>query len=174
MTCERERTRRLAVLLAAMIVGLAGCTGYRLGTTLPKGIDSIYVPVFVNKSGEPLLENQATDAAKQEFQKDGTLDVMPEASQADLLLDVVLTKVELEATRFDRDNTKTAKEYRVNIHATLTVTVTRTAKVMTKKTIVGQTTFYPGADLNTSKREAMPKAAEDLAHKIVESAVEAW
>ena len=67
-----------ALILATGVLVLTqpcGCVGlgYRLGSSLPPDIRSVYVPVFVNRTGEPRVETEATRAAKQEFQRDGTL-----------------------------------------------------------------------------------------------------
>ena len=72
--------------IAIVLFSLSGCTGYRLGSTLPADIKTIYVPTFVNKCGEPNLEGTATQAVLEELQKDGTLRIANrgKASEADL------------------------------------------------------------------------------------------
>jgi hypothetical protein len=162
----------LMVAVAVLMIGW-GCIGYRLGSTLPKGLNSIHVPTFVNKCEEPQAENECTKAAIQEFQKDGTLRIAGE-DQADLLLDATLVKYTLEPLRYERNDPKTTMEYRLNLTADLVLTETKTKKTLVKRQVTGQSTFYPGNDLTSAKRIALPTAAADLAHNIVESVVEAW
>lgn len=172
----RERMKTSAALAGvglACVALAAGCTGYRLGTTLPAGLKSIDVPVFVNKCGEPQIENDATDAAKKEFQKEGSLSIVG-ADEADLTLEVTLVKYALEPLRYEKNDQKTTKEYRLKLTADMVLTRVKGKKVLLKTQVEGRSTFYPGGDLASAKRLALPKAAADLAHQIVENVVESW
>jgi hypothetical protein len=172
---KRNSSFRLCVLAAlALCMGLAsGCVGYRLGSTLPPGIESVYVPTFQNESGEPLLETQTTGAAIQELQKDGTLRVR-DKSGADAMLEVTLISFTLEPLRYERDQSKTTNEYRMRIRAEILFTRLRDGSVLSKRTVEGEATFEPSGSLTTAKREALPEASRDLAHDIVENIVEYW
>jgi len=174
LKADRGLMRFCWTMAAVALLMIAwGCIGYRLGSTLPKGLNSIHVPTFVNKCEEPQAENDCTKATIQEFQKDGTLSISG-ADQADLNLDVTLVKYTLEPLRYERDDPKTTREYRLTLTADLVLTQTKTGKILVKRTVEGQSTFYPGSDLTSAKRTALPKAAADLAQKVVESVVEAW
>ncbi len=163
----------LPVLAGLILTHLTGCVGYRLGSSLPPDVSSVHVPTFVNDTNEPLLESDTTRAAIQEFQRDGTLRVL-DKDAADLLLEVSLVEFTLEPLRFDRDQSKTAEEYRMRIKADILLTRRKTGEVMTQRRVAGETFFDFSGDLGTSKRTALPLAAADLAHDIVESVVEYW
>lgn len=163
--------RGAAAAVLAVLVG--GCAGYRLGSTLPPGIRSVYVPTFVNRTGEPLLEATATAATLQEIQRDGTL-ALGEAGGADAILEVTLDRLVLEPLRYQRDRGKTTSEYRLRIRAELTFKERRSGKVLSQRKVEGEATFPPLGDLASGKRQAIPTAARDLAHDIVESVVEYW
>ena len=175
-TFDSNRWRWMMVLLP--LVAMAGCTGYRLGSTLPKDIRTIYIPMFVNKSGEPNVEIEATRAAIEEFQKDGSLRVATER-QSDARIDVTMTGFSLEPIEFQRERATTPESYRLLLTASIVFsrsaagTTTRVV-LLRKSNIQGESTFSPTADLISAKREAMPEAAKDLAHDIVESVVEYW
>ena len=162
-----------AGLLGLGILALGGCV-YQLGSSLPRDLKTAYVPTFVNKCGEPQAETRATSAAIAEFQKDGTLRVVKSAAQADLVVDVTLIKCKLDPVSFERNDPGTTKEYRLVLGAEVVVTKTKDKQLLTKKTVEGEATFAAGSDLSTSKRSALSPAATDLAHKIIESVVEAW
>ena len=164
-----------AAFLAAGVLGaaLCGCAGYRLGTTLPPDIRTIYVPTFVNDSGEPQVEIDATRAAIDELQRDGTLKVRGETS-ADVKLVVRLTNFRLEPLRYDTNQAKTANEYRLRLTGHLVLTRRANGEKVVDRWVSGETTFEPGGDLAGAKVAAIPAAAEDLAHDIVESVVEYW
>jgi hypothetical protein len=134
---EQNRLRRILPITTAVVatlVMLQGCVGYRLGSTLPKDIRTVYVPTFVNATGEPQVEAETTAAAIREFQKDGTLRIAADERSADLVLSVTLTQSKVQ----------------------------------------GDTTFTLSGGIASSKKEALPDAAEDLAHSIVSAVVEAW
>lgn len=156
-----------------LVIGLSGCVGYRLGTSLPPGINSVHVPTFVNHCGEPLVETETTKAAIQEFQKDGTLRVA-DADKADAILEVTLVDYKLEPLRYEKDEAKTTKEYRLKITADIVFKRILTDEILVEKQVEGESTFEPAGDLTSSKRSALPEAAGDLAHDIVESVVEYW
>jgi hypothetical protein len=165
--------KRLAPLaLAALVLG-GGCFGYRLGSSLPAGIRTIHVPTFRNQTGDPLIEAQATLSAIQEFQKDGTLKVV-EAAEADVRLDVKLIAVELGAVSHERDSSRTVNEYRLRMDAEVVLVRSRTNAELLRRTVKGDTLFQPTGDLTLDKRNATPKATENLAHQIVQTVVEFW
>jgi hypothetical protein len=165
-----------AAALSAVVVAGVGCTmmGYTVGSTLPSDLRKIYVPTFENLSGEPQLEAPTTAAAIQEFQKDGTLRVVKTEAEADLVLTVKLSKFSLEPLRFDPNQEKKANEYRMLIDARLECVNRRAGTVLTSHSVQGKTDFIPSGGMTLSKRDAVPDASADLAHKIVKSVVEAW
>ncbi len=175
MICDTGCRRLLGILIVdvACVVLMAGCVGYQLGSTLSKNLTSIAVPTFINKCGEPQIENDTTSATKSEFQKDGTLSIAS-ADEADLILDVTLSKYTLQPLQYFKTDPKTANQYRLILTADIVLTQAKTKKVLLKKTVTGQTTFYPGGDINSAKRTALPNGAADLAHFIVENVVETW
>jgi hypothetical protein len=163
----------LAVLGA--LVAAAGCTalGYRVGSTLPKGLRTVHVPTFANDTREPQIENDCTQAAIQEFQKDGTLAVAP-AAEADSILEVTLADFRLEPVRYEKDRSKTTAEYRILIEADVVFRAVASGEVLVKRQAEGRASFDVGGDLTGAKRAAIPVAARDLAHDIVKNVVEYW
>ncbi|MEI8138409.1 MAG: LptE family protein [bacterium] len=162
----------LGALVLLLITG--GCAGYHLGNTLPPGITSIFIPVFINDSREPGLETTVTAATIQEFQKDGSLKVL-QKNQANSLLEVRIKKSELEPLRYRRDQAITANEYRLTLTADVILRKLPGNEVMVNTTgVIGFTTFTALADLPSARRAALPKAAADLGQRIVKCVVEYW
>ena len=152
---------------------LAGCVGYRLGSTLPPDIKTVYVPVFANKSREPLIENDATAATIAELQTDGTLKVV-NAENADVILECTLTGVSLSPLRYNRSDVTKPNEYRLTLSASFTLKRVRTQEILCEASVIGESTFPFYGNLVSAKQSATPRAAEDLAKRIVEKAIEAW
>lgn len=172
---RRNMTRSLLILLAAAAtVSLTGCIGYKLGSNLPPGLTSVFVPVFINDTSEPGLETPTTSAAIQEIQKDGSLKVAPQA-QASALLEVKLRSYKLIPVRYRRTQTTTAQEYRLEITADYTLKKLPTGEVVYQgKGITGFSNFAALTDLPSARRAALPETAKDLAHRIIREITEAW
>jgi hypothetical protein len=168
--------RSIVVLLMGIcIFSAAGCAGYRLGSSLPEGLQKVYVPTFVNQCGEPLIENDTTQYAIAEIQKDGALQIASDFADADAELTVTITRYSHEAIRFDRDNPKQADEYRLKLTAEIVFEqIKPEKKILVRRTVVGEGTFVSSGDMASAKRAALPSTSADLAHRIVESIVEYW
>ncbi len=163
----------LGGLLGLLLIA-GGCAGYHLGNTLPPGLTSINIPVFINDTKEPGLETRVTAATIQEFQKDGSLKVLPK-EQANSILEVKIKKYELSPLRYRTDQTITAKEYRLTLTADVILRKLPSKEIMVETSgVIGFTTFTALSDLPSARRSALPKAATDLGQRIVKCVVEYW
>ena len=148
--------------------------GYRLGTTLPPDIRSVYVPAFENRTREPQLEAEATQATIREIQRDGTLR-LASADDADAILTVVLTAVSEESLRFSRDATDSAEEYRLRIEGEMSLVKRATGeRIIDSRNVQGRAVFEFIGDMTSSRQAAIPEASQDLARAIVSAFVEHW
>jgi len=173
-----KRNKIFAPIPAMVVLGLmvitGGCTGYKLGNTLPPGITSITIPIFINDTREPGLETIVTAATIQEFQKDGSVKVL-QKTQANSLLEVKIKKVELAPLRYRQDQITTANEYRLTLTADVIVRKLPSNEIIVNtQGIIGFSTFTALADLPSARRSALPKAAADLGQRIVKCVVEYW
>jgi len=173
-----KRNKTLTPIALMGILGLllitSGCAGYHLGNTLPPGITSITIPVFINDTHEPGLETILTAATIQEFQKDGSLKVLPK-SQANCLLEVKIKKYEMEPLRYRSDQTITAKEYRLTLTTDVIIRKLPGNEIIVNTPgVIGFTTFTALADLPSARRTALPTAAADLGQRIVKCITEYW
>ncbi len=160
--------------VAVMMIGLAGCQGYRLGTSLPPDITSICVRPAVNQTAEPGLETIATTAAVREFQKDGSLS-LADMDKADVVLEMTMVDFRLEPLRYSKDRATETLEFRLVISANAVLKSGRNGAIISTYTrLSGKTDFAPSGDLASAKRRAIPAAALDLAHAVVGAVVEAW
>jgi hypothetical protein len=173
----KRSLRALAAVASLLMIaaGLSGCMNYSLGSMLPGDIKTVYVPTFVNNTTEPMIEVDATKAAIQEIQKDGSLKVAGSAEEADALLTVTMIDFTLNPVVFDRNRATTTEEYRMLLTVSVVMTRRTTDQVVAESPrIQGEYVFTVSGDLTSSKEAALPFAAADLAHNIVESIVETW
>ena len=161
----------LLALLATLL--LSGCLNYRVGTTLPPHLRSINVSLFANSSGEPNLETELQRALLQEIQREGQLKLL-DAESAAIHLNGTIISYSLEPMRYDKDRPKTVAEYRTIIRAQIKATDSTNGKTIVSRTVVGDSTLATGGDLMTARRTALPEAARQLAHEIVNTVVSAW
>jgi len=158
----------------ALAAVLAGCLGYRTGTSLPSNIATVHVTSFTNRTGDPDVETAATSATVQEFQKDGSLR-MASADDADVIVEATVMELRLEPLRYSKELATETTEFRLLLTADLILKDRRTGKTLSTHTgLTGKATFVPGGDLSSAKRLAIPAAARDLAHAVVAAVVEAW
>ncbi|MFH1969061.1 MAG: LptE family protein [Verrucomicrobiota bacterium] len=159
--------------LAFVLLTLPGCVGYRLGSTLPPDVKAIYVHLFINRCNEPLLEIDTTNATIAEFQKDGTLRIVPKG-EADVLLETTLNGITLTPLRYSQTDKAKPNEYRLTLEASFVLKRAKTREIMNEASVIGESTFVFVGNFNSSKRAAIPAASEDLAKRIVEKVVETW
>jgi outer membrane lipopolysaccharide assembly protein LptE/RlpB len=168
--------RRVWVALAgacAVAMAVGGCGGYRAGTLLPEHIKTIAVPAFVNKTGEPNLEIGATTAVINQLSIDGTLRVVGEDENPDVVLTAQIIGYQRRAVRFTGATRPAEYRITVTVRATLHDTGEGTDLFVNQR-LSGNTDFVVGASLPDSEERARPAAFEDLAHDVVERIVEGW
>lgn len=170
----KSRGRATHAIMACVLIGLAGCAGYRIGSTLPSDIKTIHIPTFTNKAKQPLIEVQATSRAVSEFQRDGTLRITG-AAEADVILEVTITDLTLTPLRYKRNDRRTPNEYRMKLTASYKLKRTETDVIIGESPkIEGETTFPYAGGMQAAIQTALPDAADDLGRRLVESVVELW
>lgn len=166
--------RILALCLVPLALLLNGCAGYRLGSMLPDDVKTVSVSSFVNKTREPLVEIESTQKTIEELQRDGSLSVAKKES-ADAQLEVTIVDFQLQPVRYDSERGTTARQYRMWLTANVVLKRTKDNSIIVDNPRVrGEYVFDVLGDLTSSKTRALPFAAEDLAHNIVETIVEVW
>ena len=172
-----------AVFLPVFFV--QGC-GYTTKSLLPENIKSVYVaPVknTINLSVEPGeksrfrtyrpgLEVDVTNAIINRFIFDGNLKVTaPE--KADAVVETKLTDYRRDPLRYD-DN-QDVQEYRLNLILDVVVYQAKDHKILWHDSnVTGETTFFLSGARATSEDEAVGKAVEDAARRVVEKTFELW
>jgi len=153
---------------------LAGCMGYQLGGTRPEGVETVHVAPVVNTTTEPAIELQVTHALRQRIQFDGRLKLENSAEEADAIIEVELTDYKLTAIAFRDDLKTTPDQYRLRITGVATLKDAKTGKSLSESKTYGEARFLFESDLTTSKRNALPRAAQELAKFMVDDLIERW
>lgn len=171
-----------AGLLAAALL-LSGCASeYQLGTTLPEDSRDVFIPAILNESGEPRAATELRRALEKEIRREGTLRIVSDESFATTRLDVTVVRYEQEATSYNRANTQSPTEYRMELTARVSfVKLPRKAAgeaaetpIYGPKEVRGTETFSGGSDAVANKLSCLPTTAKKLAETIVDGCVGAW
>ncbi len=165
-------------MIPRLILALVGCVifsgcAYRVGPTSTLGIRSIAVLNFHNKTHEPRLNVQITNAIIKRLQTDGSIKVVSEEA-ADATLSGTVTRWQRTALRYSRVNVLLPGEYQLIIYAHATLTDNRTGKRLVENDFIGTTFYFFSDDLAQAERQALPLAADDLARRITDRIVDAW
>lgn len=168
-------TGRLA-LFFLLLSFAAGC-GYALvgtGSSLPPGIETVSIPLFENKTGEPDIDTIITAVVKEEFIKDGRLKVDDSAAADSELVGVILG-YGLRPLAYDAENNVT--EYMVNLSLRVTHIGKPGGKVITSQTVNTNWRYEvdPSITAAESQRlDAVKTAAERAAESIVSLVIESF
>ncbi|KQC16093.1 MAG: hypothetical protein APR56_09965 [Methanosaeta sp. SDB] len=160
--------------LLILLVLIVSCSHYQLGTTLPPHLRTVYIPTFENKTYQPGIEADVTDAVITRFRQDGNLQPVGE-DQADTVVSGEITdwnRRVLGYTGRDEDN---VEEYRLYVTATISFRERGTGRYLIRRQkIRGYTDFYLEGDLPSAEEAARPRAYQDLARNIVDVVVSIW
>lgn len=162
--------RAFAALLSLVLFG--GC-GYSLRGNLPPHVKTVAVPVLVNRTAEPAVENFLTQALVDAFSTNGRLRVVrPE--QADSILEGEVMGYEVQSVAFDpRAN---VRQYRLVVTLNLRFRDVRENSVLFERNGYQERADFSvaGEVAQTISREetALRTAASDIARAIVSFAVE--
>ncbi len=95
--------RKFSFLLIAFLFIFSGCHITPRTRTLPAEIQNVYIPMFMNTSYEPSLEELATRATVEAFLADGRLNVV-HPRQADVIVQGIITGYENEVASTESDD----------------------------------------------------------------------
>src|SRR3990170_6102829 len=174
---------RYSLLVTRYLLLIAHCSllfsacGYSLvgrGTSLPPYLNSISIPIFLNKSGEPNIEFEITNRIRDGFIEDGRLKMMGDGD-SDLILNGEIIRYSLKPVAFDsRDN---ATEYWVEIGVMIKL------EDRAKDNVILQQELYTKWDYKVSQSvtetdiqrlEAIRQAGKKLAQEIVNIVIEGF
>ena len=170
-----KHSKLLFTAAAALCAALfAGCANYRLGTTLPPHLKTIYVSTFENHTVEPNIEQKITTAVRRKFQHDGQLKIVGSEADADIILKATLKSYDVDSLLFERDNPSATRRYRATITCAIDAREAASDKVVVQREVRGDTTFPAAGDTVTARRNALEDVARDLATEVVDAVIGAW
>ena len=156
-------------LLIVFTLFLNGC-GYHLmgtGSTLPKHLKTIFIPVFTNSSSQPEIHRQLTSAIINSFVTDGRVKVV-QKTQADMVLTGDLFYYELKTVSFNSNNF--AAGHIVKLAVNVEVTDKTNNKPYLKQTLRAEWNYKATSDIvgtESARLAALEQAYLVLGNRLV-------
>jgi outer membrane lipopolysaccharide assembly protein LptE/RlpB len=100
-----------ALALGLLVAAVAGC-GYSFRGTLPEHIQTVAVPIFVNKTGEPKLGSVLTNGVLEAFSTNGRLRVV-RREDADAVLEGEVIGYSVVSISYDSN--ANVRQYRLTV-----------------------------------------------------------
>jgi hypothetical protein len=129
-----------------------------------KGVHSLAVPIFDNKSFEPQIQSLVTSSFIKQLQSDGTYPITGE-DQADAIVIGTITEVTRTQTKAVVGDVLASAEFQLTLKVHITV-VRGNGEALGGKDFSGQSYYFVGEDLPTQEHQAIPIAAEDCAKQV--------
>lgn len=152
---------------------LAAACGYTFRGTLPEHIQTVGVPIFVNRTPEPAVENVITRATVEAFANNGRLRVVP-PERADSILEGEITGYELQSIAFDPS--ANVRQYRLLVTMNLRFRDVRENKLLFQRSGFQERADFqvPTAVSETLVREtaALRLAAVEIGRAVVSAALD--
>lgn len=166
--------KKFTVWALSIAIVASGCANYRLGTTLPPHLKTVYVATFENRTIEPNIEQKITAQIRSQFQHDGQLKLVASEEESDIILKGVLKSYDVDSLLHERGNPSATRRYRAIIRCALDAHETQSGKPIIQREVTGDTTFPAAGDVMTARRGALDDVARDLASEVVDAVIGAW
>ncbi len=154
------------LLVCAVTAALSGC--YTLGDARPsmmRGITTLSVPVSKNETLEPNVEGMLADTIVKAIQTDGTYSINY-SNRADAIVYTTLHSIKRRPARSVRGNVLATSEYELNTTIYYIVVEQAGGRELMSGQVIGRTSFFVAADLQTAEIQALPLAFSDAAVKL--------
>jgi outer membrane lipopolysaccharide assembly protein LptE/RlpB len=160
--------RRGGAVALALLAGVVSGCGYSFRGTLPSHVQTIAVPIFVNRTQEPGVESIVTRAIAQAFSTNGRLRVT-RLADADAILEGEVTSYGVQAIAFDE--TLNVQQYRLVVTLNLRLRDVRRNEVLFQQTGVTEQADFrvlgPVSATIAREETALSQAAADIGRSVV-------
>jgi hypothetical protein len=148
--------------------------GYELGGSGPAGMKTVAVAPVINKTDEPAIELEVTHALRQRLQFDGRMKLTRSEHEADAVIEVTLTDYSLTPVAYRSDQRTTPELYRIRITGNAQMKDPAAGTVISESETYGESVFEFTSDLTSSRRNALPEAAREIAKLMIDDLIETW
>lgn len=155
---------------------LSGCAGYKLGPVKPTelaDIQTLAVPTFMNDTLEPRVSVMVTNQVIKTFQNDGSYKIAS-LETADAVLRGRIELIDRRQARGARTEVLRTRELEVTLNIQYSVEHAETGAVLAKGVSRGRSTVFLDPNFQLSERQAIQKASEEAALRLVSNISEGF
>ena len=162
-------------LLLALGLLLAGCSHYGLGTGPGPAFHTVFLAPVENKSDAPAAAALVSTLLREEFLRDGRVQVVDSPAAAEATVTLVLVDYGRIAATVRPGDTGLARKFVVTLAGRLTLQDNRSGKAMfTRRAVDGTRDVFTDSGQLQSEAQALPLIAGDLAKKVAHAALDVW
>lgn len=167
--------RKLLYLLIPVLLVGAGCIKYSFtGTSIPSGVNTIYIPFFPDQSNSGLgdLSDRLNIALIERFVNQSKLRLTDNENEADAILDGSI--VSYSSRPFNITGNEQADQNQVQITVNATFLYTSKTEPEWNKPFSGTFTYDPTVDPIEGELNAADEALVQIANNMFNDAVSNW
>ncbi|MBA4138542.1 MAG: hypothetical protein C0518_14650 [Opitutus sp.] len=165
----------LLCLMLGAVVGLAGCSHYRLGTAGTPRFSTLHVAVVKSEIVLPQTQAVTTTELREAFIKDGRVRLVDSADEADATLTVSLDDYGRGVAVVRPDDTGLARRFEITLTARATLTDNRAhTDLFAGRLLTVKRGVFTDSGQQQSEYQTMPLLAQQLAEQAVKATLETW
>lgn len=157
----------MRTLLLLLLLALTGC-GYHFsgqGSELPGGVQKIYLPLFVNRTAEPRLENRLGSDLSLVFARNSSISQVEKRELAEAALEGVISDFSSRAVSYDRNDD--ISEYRASMSVDVKLRAIEDGRLLWQGSVTW-TDEYLAADDKNLQDDYKRAATEEISLRVAE------
>ncbi len=154
-------------LLLTLLTLLGGC-GYHFpgqGGALPAGVEKLYVPLFINKTTEPQLENYLSSRVSEVFSRNKQVSLVESPNDADAVLEGVIRSYSSRALSYNQNDN--ISEYRSTMVVDASLRQVGTEQLLWQGSVSWQNQ-YAAADDKALQQDLERQAIDEITLRLAE------
>lgn len=167
---------RALALLCLLVLGLAGCSNYRLGTGGELKFHTIYVAPVVNETNIPQAVALVSTGIRERFLLEPRVILVNSADEADVTLTVHLVSHKREVQTSQTTDTGLARKFDITLGAEATLRDNRDKKDIFKdrKLEATRQIFTDGGQQLQAEYQNLSQLSDGLSKAVVGATVDVW
>lgn len=155
----------LGLLFLALCLTSCGYNFPGHSGTLPAGVERVYIPLFVNNTAEPLLENELTNRVSEVFSRNSSIVQVKKLTQADAQLFGIISGYSTSAISYDRNDD--IGEYKATMTVAVSLIATASKDILWDNDI-SWSRVYSAADDKGTQEDFEQQAIDEISLRLAE------
>ncbi|MDD2763882.1 MAG: LPS assembly lipoprotein LptE [Opitutaceae bacterium] len=173
--CLRRALPAGRFLGLGLLLGLAACSHYQLGTRGKLAFTTLYVAPVENRALLPQAQAIVATAVREALLQDGRVTLLPSAETAEATLRITLTGYEREVAAASSTDTGLARKFALHLQAACTLTDNRTGRpLFDGREITVTRDVYVDSGQVPAEYQALPLLAGALADRVTHAVLDVW